>query len=92
MPEGLSLWWDTQIEGGAAWRHSIQEQLDAARSVVVVWSKRSVGPEGRFVHDEATRAQRRGVYLPILIDAVEPPLGFGEAQALAAERLARRSQ
>jgi len=80
--EGLSLWWDAQIEGGAAWRHSIQEQLDAARSVVVVWSKNSVGPEGRFVHDEASRAQQRGVYLPILLDKVKPPLGFGETQAL----------
>ena len=68
--DGLSLWWDAQIEGGATWRQSIQEQLDAARCVVVVWSKRSVGPEGRFVHDEATRAQHRGVYLPILIDPV----------------------
>ena len=79
--DGLSLWWDAQIEGGATWRQSIQEQLDAARCVVVVWSKRSVGPEGRFVHDEATRAQHRGVYLPILIDPVMPPLGFGETQA-----------
>ncbi|MGH6964210.1 MAG: TIR domain-containing protein, partial [Phenylobacterium sp.] len=81
--DGLSLWWDAQIEGGATWRQSIQEQLDAARCVVVVWSKRSVGPEGRFVHDEATRAQHRGVYLPILIDPVLPPLGFGETQALS---------
>ena len=81
--DGLSLWWDAQIEGGATWRQSIQEQLDAARCVVVVWSKRSVGPEGRFVHDEATRAQHRGVYLPIQIDPVMPPLGFGETQALS---------
>jgi serine/threonine-protein kinase len=81
--DGLSLWWDAQIEGGATWRQSIQEQLDAAGCVVVVWSKRSVGPEGRFVHDEATRAQHRGVYLPILIDPVLPPLGFGETQALS---------
>ena len=80
--EGLSVWWDTQIEGGAAWRHSIQEQLDAARCVIVVWSRNSVGPEGRFVHDEASHAQQRGVYLPILLDKVKPPLGFGETQAL----------
>ena len=50
--------------------------------MIVIWSKRSIGPEGRFVRDEAGRAQRRGVYLPIRIDAVEPPLGFGETQAL----------
>ena len=81
--DGFSVWWDAQIGGGAGWRQAIQRELDAARCVVVVWSKRSVGEQGRFVHDEATRAQRRGVYLPVLIDKVEPPLGFGEDQALS---------
>jgi serine/threonine-protein kinase len=50
--------------------------------VIVVWTKRSVGHEGNFVHDEASRAQRRGVYLPIRLDRVDPPLGFGEVQAI----------
>jgi serine/threonine-protein kinase len=80
--EGLSVWWDTQIAAGSEWRQDIQEQLDAARCVIVVWSKRSVGPEGRFVRDEASRAQRRGTYLPVRIDRVEPPLGFGELHAI----------
>ena len=80
--EGLSVWWDTQIAAGSEWRQDIQEQLDSARCVIVVWSKRSVGPEGRFVRDEASRAQRRGTYLPIRIDKVEPPLGFGELHAI----------
>jgi TolB-like protein/Flp pilus assembly protein TadD len=48
-----------------------------------VWSNRSIGPEGRFVRDEASRAARRGAYLPVTIDKVEPPLGFGEMQALS---------
>ena len=68
--------------GGYSWRPDIQEHLDAAKCVIVAWSKRSVGPAGEFVRDEATRARRRGTYLPIRIDAVEPPLGFGEVQAL----------
>jgi serine/threonine-protein kinase len=80
--DGLSVWWDPQIGGGTAWRQAIQRELDSAKSVIVLWSKRSIGPEGHFVHDEATRAQRRGVYLPVLIDKVDPPLGFGEIQAL----------
>ncbi len=80
--DGYSVWWDEQIGGGAAWRDTIQEQLDAAKCVIVIWSKRSVGADGRFVRDEAGRAQRRGAYLPVRIDAVEPPLGFGETQAL----------
>jgi TolB-like protein/Tfp pilus assembly protein PilF len=79
--EGLSVWWDEHIGTGDAWRETIERQLDAARCVLVIWSKRSVGPEGRFVRDEASRAQRRSVYVPVLIDTVDPPLGFGEDQA-----------
>ncbi|MBA2466731.1 MAG: TIR domain-containing protein [Sphingomonas sp.] len=83
--DGLTVWWDARLTAGSEWREDIQEQLDAAGCVVVVWSKRSVGPEGRFVRDEASRAQRRGAYLPIRIDKVEPPLGFGELQVVALE-------
>ena len=80
--DGYRVWWDAEIGGGEAWRDTICRELDAARLVLVVWSKRSVGPNGRFVHDEATRAQRRGAYLPAVIDKVDPPLGFGEIQSL----------
>ena len=80
--DGFTVWWDTQIAAGSEWRQDIQEQLDLARCVIVVWSKRSVGPEGRFVRDEAARAQRRGTYLPVRIDNIEPPLGFGELHAI----------
>jgi TolB-like protein len=81
--EGVDVWWDARLEGGAAWRESIEEQLETARCVVVAWSERSAGPEGRFVRDEAGRALSRGVYLPILLDAVRLPIGFGEVQALS---------
>lgn len=80
--EGLTTWWDAHISAGEEWRETIQHELDSAKCVIVVWSARSVAREGRFVRDEATRADRRGVYLPVRIDAVEPPLGFGETQAL----------
>src|SRR5688500_3026158 len=78
--DGLSVWWDAHVGGGEEWRDSIAKHLDQASCVIVVWSKRSTGKEGRFVRDEATRALRRGIYLPIRIDKVEPPLGFGETQ------------
>jgi serine/threonine-protein kinase len=81
--EGLTVWWDAQIGGGDEWRRSIEQQLEAARCVLVVWSKRSTAPEGRFVRDEASRAMERGVYLPVRIDNVRLPLGFGETQALS---------
>jgi hypothetical protein len=82
--EGLSVWWDAHVGGGEAWREQIAEQLEAAPCVIVVWSKRSTGPEGRFVRDEASRAARRGTYLPVTIDDVDPPLGFGEMQSAPA--------
>src|SRR5689334_21128812 len=63
--EGFSVWWDKQIGGGDEWRRSIEEHLDAARCVIVVWSRRSIGSEGQFVRDEAMRAQRHGTYLPL---------------------------
>ena len=80
--DGLSVWWDAHIGGGTDWRESIQTNLEGAKCVIVVWSRRSVGTHGRFVRDEATRAQRNGTYLPVRIDKVKPPLGFGETQAI----------
>ena len=80
--DGFSVWWDAHVGAGEHWRETIASELDTAKCVVVAWSKRSVGPEGRFVRDEAARALRRGVYLPFKIDDVDPPLGFGETQAI----------
>jgi serine/threonine-protein kinase len=80
--DGIALWWDAHLGGGSAWRDEIERNLNAAKCVLVVWSTRATGPDGSFVRDEATRASRRGVYLPVRIDPVEPPLGFGETQAL----------
>jgi hypothetical protein len=50
--------------------------------VIVVWSEISVGPLGEFVQDEAGRAKARGVLLPVRIDRISEPLGFGEIQSL----------
>jgi TolB-like protein/Tfp pilus assembly protein PilF len=80
--DGLCVWWDAHIGGGDKWRETIQQQLDRAGCVLVAWSKASVGSQGHFVWDEAGRAQRRGVYVPIRLDQVDPPLRFGETQAL----------
>ena len=80
--DGYRVWWDAEIGGGEQWREEICRHLDAARLVIVVWSKRSVGPQGNFVRDEATRALKRHAYLPVTIDKVDPPLGFGETQSL----------
>lgn len=79
---GLSVWWDRDISCGLSWRQTITDQLDKARCVIVVWSEASVGPQGEFVQDEAGRAKARGVILPVRIDRITEPIGFGEIQSL----------
>ena len=81
--EGLSVWWDQHIEPGSHWRESIADSLMAAPCVIVLWTEASVGAGGRFVQDEAGRAQQRGVYLPVRLDPVDPPLGFGQQQCIS---------
>jgi serine/threonine-protein kinase len=81
--EGLTVWWDAHISGGTNWRSDIEEHLDSAKCVIVAWTKRSVGIDGEFVRDEAALAKRRGTYLPVRFDDVEPPLGFREVQAIS---------
>lgn len=79
---GLSVWWDRGLPGGESWRAQIQTALEAAKCVIVVWTHESVGPAGDFVRDEAGQAKRRGVLVPVMLDKVDPPLGFGEIQAI----------
>ena len=79
---GLDVWWDGDLPGGSEWRSDLDDRLASARCVVVVWSERSAGPDGDFVQDEAARAKARGVLLPVRIDPVMPPLGFGGVQSL----------
>jgi len=76
---GLTVWWDRHLPGAVAWRQEIERQLDCAKIVIVCWSAVSVGAQGSFVQDEAGRAGDR--LLPLLLDRVKPPLGFGEVQA-----------
>jgi hypothetical protein len=79
---GLDVWWDQDIPPGGGWRHTIAEHLDKAKLCVVAWSEESTGPRGRFVLEEAERTAGRGAYLGVLIDAVQPPFGFAEWQAI----------
>lgn len=74
--EGWHVWWDHHILAGEAYRKVIAEKLAEAGCVVVLWSQRSV--ESDFVLDEAGRAHRRGVLIPVRIAVVDIPLGFGQ--------------
>ncbi|WFL77528.1 TIR domain-containing protein [Altererythrobacter arenosus] len=78
--QGCSLWWDRQIEGGAEFSAVIEEQLAAAKHVVVAWSQHSL--HSHWVRDEADFARTEGKLVPISLDGVLPPLGFRQMHAL----------
>jgi hypothetical protein len=78
--QGWSVWWDRVIEPGERYDVAIRSALDQAKCVIVVWSHGSVTPHR--VLDEARRGSNRGILVPIAIDGVEPPLGFGQYQAI----------
>lgn len=77
--EGLSVWWDHGIAPGAQWDRTIQQELEAARLVVAVWSRESVNAP--WVKEEAGVGKAKGKLAPVRIDAVDPPLGFTLIQA-----------
>ena len=79
---GHSVWWDRTLVAGENWRSQIQSALESARCVIVIWTEGSVGPAGDFVRDEAGHAKQRGVLVPVRFGNVNPPLGFGEIQAI----------
>jgi len=76
---GWSVWWDRKIVAGQAFDKTIEEQLEAAKSVVVLWSEHSIGSE--WVRNEAGMASEREVLVPALIDDVKQPLEFRRRQA-----------
>jgi formylglycine-generating enzyme required for sulfatase activity len=76
---GWSVWWDRRIPHGSDFNQYIQEQLDAARCIVVLWSKASLA--SRFVRDEATEGLNDGRLVPLLLEAVRQPLGFRQLHA-----------
>jgi len=77
--QGWSVWWDRTIPPGRQWDEVIEEALDLARCVVVLWSKASVASQ--WVKTEAAEAMRRKILVPVLIEDVKIPLEFRRLQA-----------
>jgi len=73
---GWSIFWDRSLSAGQPFRTSLQQQLDSARCVLVLWSNASI--LSPFVIDEAEAGLKSSKLIPVLIEAVEIPLGFGQ--------------
>ncbi len=78
--QGWSVWWDREIPAGRAFDEVIEEALDSAKCVFVLWSKASVKSD--WVKEEASEGNRRKILVPALIEDVNIPLGFKRIQAI----------
>lgn len=76
----LTVWWDRDLAAGAEFAREIESQLQQARVVIGLWSAESV--RSTFVRDECSRALRAGKLVPVRIEEVELPLGFGQSHTL----------
>ena len=77
---GHTVWWDQQIHAGSRFSKDIDAALRRADLVVVLWSKRSI--ESSWVHDEAAYGRDKSRLVPVLVENVEPPLGFRQYQSI----------
>jgi hypothetical protein len=71
---GWSIFWDRGIPHGSNFRAHIQQQLESAHCILVLWSTAALASQ--FVLDEAAEGLEDGRLVPALIEAVRPPLGF----------------
>lgn len=79
---GLDVTWDAEWRSGEHWRSRLDELTKTATCILVVWTQESVRPEASLVHDIAQRALERDVLLPVGLDAVTAPLGFGSIRPI----------
>lgn len=72
--EKWSVFWDRTIPVGFTWDQIVEEALDAAKSVVVLWSPAARNSE--WVRIEATEGAERRILAPALIAETKIPLRF----------------
>jgi formylglycine-generating enzyme required for sulfatase activity len=77
--QGWSVFWDRTIRPGKNWRKVIVTALREAGCVIVAWSHASI--ESDYVLEEAEVGRRRETLVPVFLEDVELPYGFGSIHA-----------
>jgi hypothetical protein len=80
---GFSVFWDQETAPGMDWDEWIRSKLNAAKAVVVLWSKASVASPN--VRHEAMIARDAKKLVPVLIEDLKPddfPMGLYLVQAV----------
>lgn len=77
---GWTVFWDRTIPIGKTWDEVIEEELNDAKCVIVIWSNKSIF--SRWVRAEAEEGLKRNILLPVAIENVKLPLLFRPVQTL----------
>jgi hypothetical protein len=72
--DGRSLWWDKRLASGGDYASVIEQEIAAARCVVVGWS--AAARDSLWVRAEANEALDQGKIVQINFDGAKPPLPF----------------
>lgn len=78
---GYDVWRDDALPAHRAYSEVIEEQLRAAKAVVVVWSADAA--KSQWVRAEANVAREAGTLVQLTVDGATPPLPFNEIQCAA---------
>lgn len=78
--KGYNVWWHEKLQCGHAWHADIDDALQAAGCVVVLWSPRSMASE--WVKHEASQAIARRVYAPARLVEMNRPGTCRRSEAL----------
>ena len=77
---GYSVWVDDELPGHREYADVIQEQIDQAKAVVVIWSGEAV--KSQWVRSEANRARGHSKLVQFAVDKVSLPMPFDQIQCL----------
>jgi adenylate cyclase len=81
---GYSVWYDHALVAGEGFSRAIERELRSARAVVVAWCSLSVTSD--WVREEANLAKRLRTLVPVRLERVDMPLGFGTLQSIDLSR------
>ena len=71
---GWCVWWDQHLRAGEHYDDIIERELDEARCVIVLWSRKST--RSPYVKNEAAHALDLKKLIPLSLDDATPPFRF----------------
>jgi adenylate cyclase len=77
---GYQVWRDDEIPANRAYSEVIEERLNSAKAVIVVWSEEAA--KSHWVRAEADRAREAGTLIQVTVDGTLPPLPFNQIQCM----------